>query len=200
VSRSRTPSPRRAPSKPRPADHARSSRREHHHPRRRRGRDARTRHRRDRRVRHRPQHPQKLTQLGSTSTGPRRRQPPDDPRARRASRLLPAPRHGRLACPDVTLDIFETLWHEGTADWRRAAGGAPPQRADLRRVLALGGRVRLVRVPARAAVDRLSTQSRRRRRFRPDGESADPRRNYPAIATTTRRCSTSRADGRPITA
>ena len=47
---------------------------------------------------------------------------------------------------DVTLDIFETLWNAGLPQRRRRpAVGARPQRGGLRRVNALGARVRLVK-------------------------------------------------------
>ncbi len=62
---------------------------------------------------------------------------------------------------DVTLDIFETLWHQGyrqlgvvlQADLRRSE-------QDLRRVNALGARVRLVKGAYKEPQDRSPTRTK----------------------------------------
>jgi len=86
---------------------------------------------------------------------------------------------------DVTLDIFETLWHEGQRELGVVLQAALRRsEQDLRRVLALGGRVRLVKgaytepravaYPRKADVD--AAFARMMKVLILEG-------NYPAIAT-----------------
>ena len=65
-----------------------------------------------------------------------------------SARLPPASsshRHGELGVPDVTLEIFETLWGHGYARWRGAPVGVTRSEQDLAHINAMGARVRLVK-------------------------------------------------------